>query len=171
MPIIFAQPEPPSECPVARGVIAFLNAICQAIFSNTRYQIINIRAQENLVDAAIAKPLNPSDVTDEILEIGTIQGSAEAGLGTALKKSGRTTGFTTGEILQIDVTANVQYGAGRVARFTDQLLAGPMSQGGDSGSAVLDNDNRLVGLLFAGSDTTTIINRIGNVFSALGVSL
>jgi hypothetical protein len=46
-----------------------------------------------------------------------------------------------------------------------------MSQGGDSGSAVLDDQNRLVGLLFAGSSNSTIINRIQNVFTALGVSL
>ena len=46
-----------------------------------------------------------------------------------------------------------------------------MSQGGDSGSAVLSNDNQLTGLLFAGNDTTTVINRIENVFSALGVTV
>lgn len=68
------------------------------------------------------------------------------------------------------MTVDVQYGAGQVARFTDQLLAGAMSQGGDSGSAVLNGENRLVGLLFAGSDVTTIINRIEHVFSALGVT-
>ena len=169
VPINFSQPEPPSECPFARGVIALLNNVCRIISSKTRYQIVNIQALENLVDAAIARPLRPSDVTDEILEIGKIQGSAAADLGTAVKKSGRTTGLTTGEILQVDVTADVQYGAGKIARFTDQLLAGPMSQGGDSGSAVLDKNNRLVGLLFAGSDSTTIINRIEHVFSALGV--
>ena len=56
-------------------------------------------------------------------------------------------------------------------RFSDQLMAGAMSQGGDSGSAVLTEDNQLVGLLFAGSETTTIINRIEHVFAALGVSL
>jgi len=89
----------------------------------------------------------------------------------AIKKSGRTTGLTTGEIQQVDVTVDVQYGAGRIARFSDQLLAGPMSQGGDSGSAVLDNSNNLVGLLFAGSDNSTIVNRIENVFSALELSL
>jgi hypothetical protein len=50
-------------------------------------------------------------------------------------------------------------------------MAGAMSQGGDSGSAVLDNNNNLLGLLFAGSETSTIINRIENVFSALGLSL
>jgi len=50
-------------------------------------------------------------------------------------------------------------------------LAAAMSQGGDSGSAVLDDRNNLVGLLFAGSDNSTIMNRIENVFSALGLSL
>ena len=115
--------------------------------------------------------MNAADVKDEILNIGQIQGTVQGDLGMAVKKSGRTTGFTTGEIQQVDVTANVQYGAGQMAVFTDQLLAGAMSQGGDSGSAVLDEHNRLAGLLFAGSDTTTIINRIENVFSALGVSL
>ena len=171
VPIVFAQPEPPSQCPTARAVSAFLNAVCQMISSKTRYQIVNIQASDNLVDAAIARPLDPADVTDQILDIGTIQGAAEASLGTTVKKSGRTTELTTGQILQVDVTADVQYGAGLTARFTDQLLAGPMSQGGDSGSAVLDDDNRLVGLLFAGSDNTTIINRIQNVFTVLGVSV
>jgi len=69
------------------------------------------------------------------------------------------------------VTVNVEYGPGRLAQFSDQLLAGPMSQGGDSGSAVLDNNNRLVGLLFAGSENSTIINRIEHVFSALSLTL
>ena len=92
-------------------------------------------------------------------------------LGMSIQKSGRTTEYTTGTIDQVDVTVDVQYGAGQIARFTDQILAGPMSQGGDSGSAVLDNDKNLVGLLFAGSESTTIINRMENVFSALSLSL
>jgi len=66
---------------------------------------------------------------------------------------------------------DVQYGGGRIARFTDQLLAGPMSQGGDSGSAVLDQGNRLVGLLFAGSDNSTIVNQIQHVFDALDLEI
>jgi hypothetical protein len=36
---------------------------------------------------------------------------------------------------------------------------------------VLDEQKRLTGLLFAGSDNTTIINRIEHVFAALGVTL
>jgi len=161
----------PNGCPIARGVASLLNGLARAVGSSARLQAVSIRAAENLVDAAIARPLNEEDVSAEILEIGTIEGLAQGELGMAIKKSGRTTGLTTGEILQVDVTVNVQYGAGRIARFTDQLLAGAMSQGGDSGSAVLETNNNLVGLLFAGSDTTTIINRIENVFSALGLSL
>jgi V8-like Glu-specific endopeptidase len=161
----------PSECQFANAVISVFNLGCRMIDSNTRYKVTKIQAEDNRVDAAIATPLNAADVKDEIINIGPIQGTVQGELGMAVKKSGRTTGFTTGEIQQVDVTANVQYGAGQTAVFTDQLLAGAMSQGGDSGSAVLDDNNRLTGLLFAGSDTTTIINRIENVFSALGVSL
>ena len=161
----------PSECPIATGTASFLNAIARLFGSSVQLQAVEQQPTENLVDAAIARPLNPDDVKDEILNIGVPQGVVEAELGMAIKKSGRTTGFTTGEIQQVDVTVNVQYGEGRIAAFTDQLMAGAMSQGGDSGSAVLDNNNNLVGLLFAGSDTSTILNRIQNVFSLLSVSL
>ena len=161
----------PSGCQFANAVISVFNQGCRLINSNTRYKVIKVQAEDNLVDAAIATPINPDDVKDEITNIGPIQGTISGELGMAIKKNGRTTGFTTGQIQQIDVTANVQYGTGQVAVFTDQLLAGAMSQGGDSGSAVLDDSDRLTGLLFAGSDTTTIINRIENVFSALGISL
>lgn len=171
VPINFGDPPPPSDCQFARGMIALLNAGCRVIGSRTRYSIHRIQAADNLVDAAVARPLNARDVSDDILEIGRIVGQGRGELGMALQKSGRTTGLTRGEITQVAVTVDVSYGAGRTARFTDQLMAGAMSQGGDSGSAVLDGDKRLVGLLFAGSDNSTIINRIEHVFSALGVTL
>jgi hypothetical protein len=161
----------PSGCGLANGVANLLNGIAGMMGSDARLKAISTQATDNLVDAAIAHPLNDSDVSEEILEIGTITGTASGELDMAIKKSGRTTEFTTGVIEQVDVTVDVQYGAGQIARFADQLLAGPMSQGGDSGSAVLNNDNQLIGLLFAGSDQSTIVNRIENVFSALNISL
>ncbi|MEJ2704069.1 MAG: hypothetical protein P8Z79_16665 [Sedimentisphaerales bacterium] len=161
----------PTDCSIATGTARLLNALARLLGSRVRMQATNQQALENLVDAAIAHPLNPEDVTEEILQIGTIQGTATGELGMAIKKSGRTTGLTTGTIEQVDVSVNVQYGPGQIAMFTDQLMAGAMSQGGDSGSAVLDDSNRIIGLLFAGSDTTTVVNRIENVFSALGVSV
>lgn len=171
VPIVFTESEPSGDYGVARLIAAVWNGIAKGIGSRSRLRTITLQAEENLVDAAIARPVNDDDVSPEILEIGTVQGLSQGELGMAIQKSGRTTELTTGEILQVDVTVDVQYDADKIARFTDQLLAGAMSQGGDSGSAVLTDDKKLVGLLFAGSNTTTIINRIENVFSALGLSL
>lgn len=123
------------------------------------------------MDAAIAKLTSADVVGKRILEIGDPGGVAEGTLGLQVRKSGRTTGLTSGEITQVDATVQVGYGSGRVATFADQLMAGPMNSGGDSGSVVLDEGNRVVGLLFAGSSSTTILNRIQNVMAALNVDL
>lgn len=125
----------------------------------------------NLVDCAIARPLSADLVTADILNIGVPAGLGAATLGTQVQKMGRTTGHTTDEITQIDVTVSVSYGGTRVGVFTNQLMAGAMSQGGDSGSAVLDMDRNVVGLLFAGSTSTTIMNPIQSVLDALQVQL
>lgn len=162
-------------CPTAGFIVSVSNTLASLADSKVRLKQYRIEsdpsATENKVDCAIAKPNNPNDVKNEILQIGTIAGVQEAILNMEVQKSGRTTGHTTGVIEQVDVTARVNYGSNKVALFTDQVMAGGMSQGGDSGSAVLDDNNNLVGLLFAGSDTTTLINRIQNVFDALEVSL
>ena len=159
------------SCSIADGIVSILNAIASILGSKTRIKAFSTLQVENLVDAAIGRPLKDDDVQPEILNIGAVQGTASADLGTSVKKSGRTTGYTEGVIEQLDVTVDVQYGTNLVARFTDQLMTGAMSQGGDSGSAVLDSQNRLVGLLFAGSEQTTIINRIEHVFDSLNLSL
>ena len=129
-----------------------------------------IQAVENLVDAAIARPISDDLIVDEILEIGVPTGSAEVDLGESVKKSGRTTGFSSGRILTINATINVQYGEG-VVTFKDQLVSTNMSQPGDSGSVLLNEDNEVVGLLFAGSDQVTIYNRFSNVMNLLGVTV
>lgn len=161
-----------SDCPTGNAVADLLNAVASAIGSRTRMRVVaQPEPGENLVDCALGVPLDPADVLEEILGIGTPAGVAEGTLGLSVQKSGRTTGLTAGTIEQIDVTVQVSYGPGRTATFVDQLMAGAMSQGGDSGSAVLDMENRLVGLLFAGSTNSTIINRIQNVFQLLDVTL
>lgn len=160
-----------SSCKIASSIASFLNVFARLSGSKSRLKAVETKISENLVDCAIAEPLDQADVKNEILNIGNITGVAEATLNMAVKKMGRTTGFTTGTIEQIDVAARVNYGTNKVATFVDQIIAGAMSQGGDSGSVVLNSDNKVVGLLFAGSNTTTIINRIQNVFQQLGVTL
>jgi len=124
----------------------------------------------NTVDCAIARPLSADLVHPDILNIGIPTGLGMVTLGTSVQKSGRTTGLTTGEITQLDVTVSVLYGV-QVAVFTNQLMTNAGSQGGDSGSAVLDMDRQVVGLLFAGSTTSTIMNPIQFVLDALQVQV
>jgi len=88
-----------------------------------------------------------------------------------VRKSGRTTGLTSGQVTVIEATVDVDYD-GKTARFDGQILSGPMSQGGDSGSLLVTAAGlRAVALLFAGSAQTTIYNPIGEVLELLGLDL
>lgn len=169
IPIRFENEQ--QKCLFTKAYTGLFNNIARLTGSKTRIYSISSAGETNLADCAIAEPFNEGDVVNEILDIGTITGITRGDLDTIIKKSGRTTGLTEGVIEQTDATVRVNFGAGKTALFTDQLIAGPMSQGGDSGSAIVTTDNDLVGLLFAGSTTSTIINRIENVFSQLDVTL
>jgi len=160
----------PPECPIAEWSAKLLNYVAGAFGSHHRLQAMKQTEGVNRVDAALARPLSPDLVSNEILYIGVPAGVGTATLETEVQKTGRTTGHTQGTITQIDATLRIDYN-GPTALFTGQLVAGPMSQPGDSGSVVLDMDRRVVGLLFAGSDAATIINPIGEVLSALNVEL
>jgi hypothetical protein len=172
-PIVFdgsGTPPPPPPTNDRPGC-APLAALLSLFAPKTAQSSAINQAGNNTIDCAIAKPLNPGLVSPDILNIGTPIGVGNPTLGLAIQKSGRTTGYTTGQITQIDVTATVDYN-GKSATFRNQLVAGPMSAGGDSGSAVLDMNKRVVGLLFAGSaGNTTIINPIQAVLAALQVQL
>ncbi len=128
------------------------------------------RAGQNLVDCAIARPVDPSILTTDILNVGRPRGIGVGALGMRVQKSGRTTGHTLGDIEQIDVTSRIEYET-RSATFSGQIMATAVSAGGDSGSVVLDMSNNVIGLLFAGSQTSTLINPIQNVFEALNIEL
>lgn len=124
----------------------------------------------NKVDCAIAALDDDALAGADILGIGAPIGTGAATLGTPVRKSGRTTGLTSGVIEQIDVSIRIDFN-GPAATFTEQLLAGAMSAPGDSGSAVLDLQGNVVGLLFAGSATSTVITPIQLVLSALRVEV
>ncbi len=168
VPLDFGTTAP--ECPIAELSASLLNYVAGALGSSHQLRAVKQTEGINRVDAALARPVSPDIVSNEILYIGTPTGVGEATLGTKVQKSGRTTGHTQGTVTQIDATLRIDYN-GRSALFTGQLVAGPMSQPGDSGSAVLDMDGRVVGLLFAGSNVATIFNPIDEVLSALNVEL
>jgi hypothetical protein len=159
-----------AECRVAELLSRSLNYVAAAFGSSHELRAVKKTPGVNRVDAALARPLSPDLVKSEILNIGVPVGVGEITLGMAVQKMGRTTGYTQGRITQIDATVRIDY-EGPTALYTGQIVASPMSQGGDSGSAVLDMDRRVVGLLFAGSDGASIINSIDEVFSALSIEL
>ena len=95
-----------------------------------------------------------------------------------MQKYGRTTKLTHGQITGINATVDVCYEVFFIfciksARFVDQLIIEPgsFSGGGDSGSLIVTDDQNKnpVGLLFAGSSTQTIANRIDLVLNNFGV--
>jgi len=128
--------------------------------------------ETNQVDAALAQPYDPRDIAPDIVGIGRVAGTVEPRLGMAVTKAGRTTRITRGEVTDMDVTLLVGYTNGSLL-FQDQMILrgrGGFSGPGDSGSAILDMENRVCGLLFAGSPVVTIANRWAKVASALGVT-
>ncbi len=144
---------------------------------------------ENEMDAAIAEVVAGAvDPSGSILAIGPVSANTvAASLGQVVQKSGRTTGHTLGEVAAIDVTVEVGYSrecggsVNQTARFVNQIriTPGTFSAGGDSGSLIVESDSvdpsdglpRAVGLLFAGSSTSTLANPIDSVLSAFGVSM
>jgi hypothetical protein len=135
------------------------------------------------VDAAIAQLISGEmNSTGSIQGIGTISSVVKApAVGLAVEKSGRTTGTTAGTIGSINTSVNVQYqircGQGKkyVISYTNQIVinSSSFSAGGDSGSLIVTNNSchQPVGLLFAGSSSTTIGNPIGEVLSKVGAAL
>jgi hypothetical protein len=160
-----------SDCPLAKTVVKGLNFLAKLFKRKTRIPPPVVQQEINLVDCAIALPNNDADIEERILEVGLVSGIKEAEVGIQVKKSGRTTGLSFGDVTAINAVVTVNMGGMDFALFEDQIVTGYMSAGGDSGSALLDLENNVVGLLFAGSDQSTVFNRIQNVLEALGVEI
>ncbi len=140
------------------------------------------RAQltENTDGAVIT--LDPDREWQSFVEgIGDVEGSADAVIGTAVQKCGRTTGCTYGAVGSIDATLSLDYGDGLGVRTlrrqvrvdTDRALSPRFSQQGDSGSVVMDMERRVLGLLFGGSSdgSTTFANPISVALDELDADL
>jgi hypothetical protein len=153
------------------------------------------------IDAAIAQ-VAPGKVTGSgnILLLGDhtdsngvpVPGAPMAGFGIApsgglvgreVAKSGRSTGLTCAAIGAVDTLTSVDYttncdgtGTKFTVTFANQIdvLGGSFSASGDSGSLIVTGDKaEPVALLYAGSDTDTVGNPVGDVlsfFSSAGVT-
>ncbi len=138
----------------------------------------------NTVDCAVATlasgiTFNAGTITG----IGKLAGVGELHADPNVQKMGRTTGVTKGKITAFEVdNVLVGYDAGDL-RFDNQVEIesaglGPFSQGGDSGSLIVNGSVQAVALLFAGSDTggsnglgVTYANPLDAVLAGLKVEL
>jgi len=136
----------------------------------------------NIADVALATPL--VDYTGDILCNGHViepSGVATVTRGECVYKVGRTTGYTEGIIRDIDFTVDIESGekpdgTKEYARFTDQILIDMISEHGDSGAFVFGENNKIVGLLFAGGKgwdgrSYVVANKIRNVMAVAGVDV
>jgi len=125
----------------------------------------------NLVDAAVGKPLRDTDLSDEVLDIGVVTSVEEARVGMTVAKSGRTTCYKTATITDVNATVKVWDYPWGYSIFEDQILTTYLGAPGDSGSLCVNTATKAaVGLLFAGSDTDTVLNKMTNVVKLLNIN-
>jgi hypothetical protein len=140
----------------------------------------------NFVDCADATPVK--GITFDNATLGTFGALAGVGPqvvadGAVVRKVGRTTGETSGRVTAFELdNVVVGYDIGNL-RFDDQIeIEGAgiqaFSDGGDSGSLIVDEELRAIALLFAGGDSggtngmgLTYGNPIHAVLDSLGVDL
>ncbi len=161
----------PSQCAIANLFEKILNKLISAFRPQYSVRVLRNNSRINLVDCAVATPDSEDSIRSSVLEIGEVAGCKAAVPGMIVKKSGRSSGVTRSIILATEVSMKINVSEQQSAIFADQILAGPMSIPGDSGSLVLTEDNYAIGLLFAGSEQATMFNRIDHVLDALDVQL
>ncbi|HJQ59405.1 MAG TPA: hypothetical protein VJ890_21035 [Vineibacter sp.] len=143
-------------------------------------------AKPNRVDAAVAEldrdvPFDPT----KLRGLGRLAGLGPSAIedGARVAKIGRTTGLTKGRVTAFEIdNVVVEYDRGNLV-FNGQIeiegaSSRPFSDGGDSGSLIVNADQQAIALLFAGTDSggrsnrgLTYANPIGEVLSQLRVEL
>ncbi len=132
------------------------------------------------VDGAVCSLTSSRKTACEIHELGKVAGTNSATIGMKVRKGGRTTGLTHGIVEGIALSVKVDYGDGIGEKIlTNQIDIAPdtsknpaFGQKGDSGSVVVDENRKVVGLYFAGaSDGTGVANPISAVLSALDITM
>jgi len=132
---------------------------------------------ENYADAAIGSIDGGVDFSygEQFGEGGNywIEGWTGVSIGDTVRKSGRTTGVTTGQVINTNISVWIWYGDQK-AYFVDQIQVAQdnwsFAGAGDSGSAV-DKDGEFVGLVFAGTEKKVYINKAEHIIEGLGIDV
>ena len=128
---------------------------------------------ENYVDCAIAKINLLELVSNEIIEIGKIKGVDKATVGMSVRKTGFVSGLTKGKVRILNSTLEMGFGKNNpTAVFKDQLVIKIQTLPGDSGSAMVNADNNVIGLhVGSAKNGYSISNDINMVLEKLKVEI
>jgi len=125
----------------------------------------------NRMDVAVATvdPQRLADLQTRIPGLGiTPTATTLPKRGMTVVKVGRTTGLTRGVVNDINFRFVLPYDDGSQVGYLDQVFCTRYSQGGDSGSLVLDDATHLaVGLHFAGAQGGSVFSPIRPILKAV----
>ena len=92
--------------------------------------------------------------------------------GDLLRAVSRTSQFAAAKVLKTSTRIELRFpGFSRPVPFEGLIETTKFSEGGDSGAPVLTTDNKLVGMVFAGSRSSSFVMPIQPVLKALSVEL
>ncbi len=162
------QPAGPDGGYVPQAVIGALARWEPIVYSNTGF--------DNVIDAALAR-VDSKLVSPNLASVGAPPAGWDPRIVREMPvtKVGRTTGRTYGVVKDTNFHFNGAYpkpnGTMGRAGFRFVVLCTRFTDGGDSGSIVLNNRGMVVGLHFYGSASTSVFCRIEHVLNLLNVQL
>jgi hypothetical protein len=176
--VLACENELPVGAPIYQpGLLDHGDPSADAIAKLSRFIPLNV-SQPNTVDCAIAEILDPALIRTTLMaKVGKLASSeaVDAAEHMPVKKIGRGSGYTIGEVFDVSATVTLDYELGSLT-FLDQILirgeSGPFSDYGDSGALVVDVDSRrATGLLIGGNTGFGAANHIDDVLKALQINL
>lgn len=156
----------------------------QVYWAGQLWKWIALNDNSNIVDAALAIPTFRSWIRYSNSIYQGMKETHKAEVNDLVKKDGRTSHFTSMQVLDTNAFIQIRVEDGKIYPFAAQILLegtpgstdSSGSEPGDSGSMIVwedptSRDEFPTGLLFAGSETHTMANHIDNVLSELGIKL
>ena len=161
------------------------------VMSDNPYGFQPIASVTNLVGKTVRSVLSPRvdgavvsidsfESKASIIEIGEIRGTFDikaADLPVPVRKYGYVSTLTKGHVTRIDFVGDRRtdkwHFVGQLYIDADEGPGVPFSKPGDSGSVVVDDENRVVGLLWGGGHISThgIASPIGKVLEELEITM
>jgi hypothetical protein len=105
------------------------------------------------VDAALVLIVGRASNVATVLQIGKVNGFGMAFVGQQVKKMGVRTGFTQGVVSSTTFTFKITSPLGSITLYNQIRIDGQFALPGDSGAAVIDNNNYMVGMVEGGNDS------------------